>query len=136
MTCSGEASLADPDRRFKKLVRYLADVPAIGNVSHGFSDDHLWWVKFVIDIEHRLAWSVVQELGCVLNYLSLNERLPTVFYPVSPAPYLNGGPKDFLSWVLESKTADFTPDLACSWLEGRLPRPVNDLDQWKYDDSN
>ncbi|SPE35761.1 hypothetical protein SBA3_2300022 [Candidatus Sulfopaludibacter sp. SbA3] len=50
-----------------------------------------WWVKFAIDISHRLAWNVVQELGHVLNYLSVNERLPTVFKPVSPPPYANGG---------------------------------------------
>jgi hypothetical protein len=51
-------------------------------------------VKFAIDIEHPLAWSVVQELGHVLNYVSLEERLPTVFMPVSPPPYMNGGPDE------------------------------------------
>jgi hypothetical protein len=87
-------------------------------------------VKFAIDLDHPLAWSVVQELGYVLNYLSLNERLPTVFMPVSPPPYLNGGPRDYLSWVIESKAKDFTPDVCTQWLEGRLPRPVDDLAQW------
>jgi hypothetical protein len=28
----------------------------------------------------------------------------------------------------------FTPDKCVEWLEGRLPRPVDDLEQWKMDD--
>lgn len=64
--------------------------------------------------------------GYVLNYLSLNERLPTVFMPVSPPPYMNGGPRDYLSWVIESKDKDFTPDACAQSLEGLLPRPVDD----------
>ena len=46
-----------------------------------------WWVKCAIDIDHEFAWNVVQELGHVLNYVSLDERLPTVFMPVSPPSY-------------------------------------------------
>jgi len=41
----------------------------------------------------------------VLNYLSLDERLSTVFMPVSPPPYLNGG-VEFLSWVIECRDRD------------------------------
>ena len=66
----------------------------------------------------------------MLNYLSVNERLPTVFMPVSPAPYLNGGPRQFLSWVIESRSADFSAADAAKWLEGRLPQPVDDQSQW------
>jgi hypothetical protein len=85
---------------FEPLKSYLSKVPSItGKISSGFLHDGSWWVKFTIDIEHPLAWSVVQELGHVLNYVSLNERLPTVFMPVSPPPYVNGGPRDYLSWV-------------------------------------
>ncbi|HEY4328584.1 MAG TPA: hypothetical protein VGN88_02520 [Phycisphaerae bacterium] len=93
-----------------------------------------WWVKFTIDIDHRLAWNVVQELGNVLNYLSVEERLPTVFKPVSPPSYLNGGPRDYLSWVIESTAADFTPKKCAEWLEGRLPRPVDDLGEWETEE--
>ena len=77
---------------------------------------------------------MVQELGCVVNYISLNERLPTIFYPVSPAPYLNGRPKDFLSWVIETKDKEFSPETLMEWLLGRLPNPVDDLEQWHLDD--
>jgi len=94
-----------------------------------------WFVKFGIDIDHRLAWNVVQEFGHVLNYLSINERLPTVFMPVSPPPYLNGGPREFLSWVIACHDVSFTPDRAAEWLEGRLPNPVEKEDEWSEDDS-
>jgi hypothetical protein len=120
---------ADPD--LEVLVTFLQRVPGIvGTIGNGRLDDGLWWVKFGIDIDHPLAWNVVQELGCVLNYLSVNERLPTVFMPVSPAPYLNGGPRQFLSWVIESRSTDFSAADAAKWLEGRLPRPVDDQSQW------
>src|SRR5688500_5783493 len=82
-------------REFILLTNYLAKIPAINiPIATGSDEQGLWWVKFQIDIDNDLAWHVVQELGCVVNYLSINERLPTVFYPVSPAPYSNGGPAD------------------------------------------
>ncbi|WP_338690704.1 hypothetical protein V5279_29750 [Bradyrhizobium sp. 26S5] len=84
------------DSEFIALTTLLNRIPAIkGRIGTG-RDDAAWSVKFVIDISDPLAWRVVQELGHVLNYLSLTERLPTVFMPVSPPPYLNGGPADFL----------------------------------------
>src|SRR4051812_27705334 len=116
------------------LEEYLKKIPAIeGAIGKGRFENGNWWVKFAIDIEHPLAWHVVQELGCVLNYLSIEERLPTIFKPVSPAPYMNGGPGDFLSWVIESTDPSFEPETCKKWLEGRLPRPVDDLDQWESD---
>jgi hypothetical protein len=128
------------DARFQKLIDYLVRVPSVQTNStqyRGFGsgrDDHIWWIKFSIDIRHPLAWNVVQELGYVLNYLSLEERLPTTFKPVSPPPYLNGGPADFLSWVIECPVDDMAPDVVADWLEGRLPRPVDDPAQWRDDD--
>ena len=119
---------------FDKLNGYLSRVPGIGkSIASEFIDDSGWWVKFSIDIGSPLAWNVVQEMGHVLNYLSLKERLPTAFKPVSPPPYMNGGPGDFLSWVIECHDTDFAPDTCMEWLEGRLPRPVDDLSQWEYD---
>ena len=115
---------------FEPLKSYLAKVPAISDISTGFSGDGYWWVKFTIDIEHPLAWSVVQESWQhVLNYVSLEERLPALFMPVSPPPYMNGGPRDFLSWVIESKSKDFKPEKCAEWLEGRLPQPVTDIEK-------
>lgn len=124
------------DSGIKELIDYLHQVPAIaGTIGSGTFDDGRWWVKFSIDIKHPLAWKVVQELGYVLNYLSPDERLPTVFMPVSPPPYMNGGPQDFLSWVIEAKEATFRPETCREWLEGRLPRPVTDPAQWGTDDN-
>lgn len=122
----------DKEQSFQSLKRYLARVPGVtGTIGCRHSDDGRWWVKFTIDLNHRLAWNVVQEFGHVLNYLSLNERLPTVFMPVSPPPYLNGGPKEFLSWVIECKDKTFTPANCAKWLRGRLPRPVEDKHKWE-----
>jgi hypothetical protein len=122
------------ERAFGSLLEYLGKVPSIvGTIGHGADESGIWWVKFTIDIEHPLAWNVVQELGHVLNYVSIKERLPTVFYPVSPPPYLNGGPDEFLSPVIEAKDPDFQPGTAKKWLEGRLPQPVDDLESWNFE---
>ena len=51
--------------------------------------------------------------------------------PVSPPPYMNGGPREFLSWVIECESEVFTPDDAAEWLEGRLPKPVDKPKKWK-----
>ena len=124
---------------FQKLLSYLARLPAIEvptahqSLAHGWFENGNWWVKFTLNTNHHLAWRHVQELGFVLNYVSVSERLPTVFMPVSPPPYLNGG-VEFLSWVIESTDASFTPDDCVEWLEGRLPRPVDDLGQWQMED--
>lgn len=122
-------------RAFTSLEKFLLKIPAIvGPIGKGSDETGLWWVKFSIDIDHSLAWSVVQEFGHILNYLSLSERLPTVFMPVSPPVYLNGGPREHLSWVIESKDKDFRPGTCAKWLEGRLPQPVDDESQWTNDE--
>ena len=123
------------DPAFQPLKDFLRRVPAIDDsIGCGWFDNGVWWLKFSIDIEHRFAWHVVQELGYVLNYISLNERLPTVFKPLSPPPYLNGGPRQFLSWVIECEDGDFTPKDCAATLEGRLPRPVDDLTEWGHEE--
>ena len=120
--------------QFEELKVFLCRVPAIlGPIASG-QEDGRWWVKFNIDISHPRAWHVVQELGHILNYVSLDEPLPTVFMPVSPPPYMNGGPGDFLSWVIENTDDEFSPALALEWLEGRLPDPVDDLSLWDDDE--
>jgi hypothetical protein len=123
------------DLAFRTLETFLSKVPGIiGPFGRGFGEKEGWWIKFSLDIDHPLAWNVVQELAHVLNYLSVNERLPTTFKPVSPPPYLNGGPRDVLSWVVECSDSAFKPGTAAKWLEGRLPQPVDDLERWQGDD--
>lgn len=90
----------------------------------------MWWVQFKINIDHPIGWNTIQELGHVINHLSLEERLPAAFYPVSPPPYLNGGPAENLSWIIETQDKEFKPNTLTQWLEGRLPRPVDDLAKW------
>ena len=124
---------------FGKLLNFLERLPAIDlpggrdAIESGVLDSGNWWVKFALKTEHPLAWRHVQELGHVLNLVSINEPLPTIFKPVSPPAYLNGG-VEFLSWVIESTSPSFTPDECEEWLEGRLPRPVDSLEEWNLDD--
>ncbi|HEX5323533.1 MAG TPA: hypothetical protein VFW40_07085 [Capsulimonadaceae bacterium] len=113
-----------------KLAEYVRRIPAVKWLSHSAPTEPDWWVKFSIDLSSPIAWHVVQELGHVLNYLSPDERLPTVFYPVSPPPYLNGGPEEFLSWVIEPKIASVDAGVIADYLEGRLPDPVNVIGNW------
>jgi len=121
--------------KFESLESFLSRVPAVQQpIATGVFESGEWWVKFSIDLEHELAWRVVQELGHILNYLSVDERLPTVFKPVSPPPYLNGGPVDFLSWVVETTDKTFTPDRCTEWLSGRLPQPIDEASAWDLDE--
>ena len=118
----------------QKLEAYLGKIPAVQIVAVSRASEAKWWVKFDIDIHHKLAWHVVQELGFVLNYISLTERLPTVFKPVSPPPYMNGGPEDFLSWVIEAEVPTLDAGYIAEVLQGRLPRPVEDEAEWEITD--
>jgi len=132
---------SEEDEAFEPLLAFLEQLPAIElpagrrSIGCGLQPDGRWWVKFSLDTKHELAWRVVQELGHILNYISVDERLPSVFMPVSPPPYMNGG-VEFLSWVIESKDEDFTPAVCAKWLYGRLPRPVTDLSLWVIDDDD
>ncbi len=120
------------DRAFTKLIEFLERVPAtIGTIGKGSDEDGRWWVKFEIDIHHQFAWHTVQEFGHVLNYMSVHERLPTSFHPVSPPPYMNGGPEEYLSWVIECHNPEFRPGTCAEWLIGRFPNPVEDLEKWE-----
>ncbi len=122
------------DSIFNKLINFLQRIPSIKpTIGTGSLENGNWWVKFSIDINHELAWQVVQELGHVVNYLSVSEKLPACFYPVSAPPYLNGGPDEYLYWAIDSFQPSFTPDTLAEWLEGRLPNPVDDLSEWAID---
>ena len=100
------------NEELKEAEAFLKRIPGIeGTIGYSISDNGIWWFKFRIDITNEFAWKVVQELGHILNYISVNERLPAIFYPVSPPPYMNGGPEEYLSWIIENKDKEFTPGL-------------------------
>jgi hypothetical protein len=126
--------------KFYTLIHFLKSMPAIDlpageqSIGAGVFENGNWWVKFSLNTKHPLAWRHVQELGHVLNYISIDDRLPTVFMPVSPPPYLNGG-EEFLSWVIESTEKEFAPDACAEYLEGHLPTPIDDLSAWEVADN-
>lgn len=128
-----------PDIDFAPIVALLESLPALDRpdgstaVGKGALPDGGWWVKFSLNVEHTSAWRHVQELGHILNYLSVEERLPTQFFPVSPPPYLNGG-VEFLSWIIVCQDPQFTPEDCARALSGRLPDPLDDLRAWQLDD--
>jgi len=44
------------DNTITLLKEFLSRVPAIeGKIDTGLLDDGCWWVKFTINVEHRLA---------------------------------------------------------------------------------
>jgi hypothetical protein len=121
--------------KFMPLLNFHSRIPAIkGEILHGVYEDNNWWVKFQIELKHELAWNVVQELGHVINYISTEERLPLLFYPVSAPPYLNGGPDNFLYWIVGSTQPDFLPEDLQKWLQSRLPDPVENMEEWQSED--
>jgi hypothetical protein len=115
---------ADEAAAFRELLRK----EGLGGDDDG---DELWWVKLALDIRSHLSWHVIQELGHVLNYLSPSERLPTVFMPTSSPPYMNGGPDEYLHWVIEATDEDVDPGSIAETLIGRLPKPIDDLAAWR-----
>lgn len=117
------------------LVDFISQMPSVDpTITSEVDEEGRWFIKFKIDIHHALAWRVVQELSNVVNLLSNEERLPTIFYPVSPPPYMNGGPEECLSWVIQCGAADFAPGELVEWLTERLPNPVDDEYAWNIED--
>lgn len=118
-----------------KLVELLNRIPAVDVIAHEATPSAYWWVKFTVDIQHPLAWCVVQALAFVFNEISISEKLPTIFKPTSPPPYLNGGPDESLFWVVESTYNYIDPHEIAQIVEERLPHPVEQIDQWKLGDT-
>lgn len=121
------------EKGLPELVGYLNRIPSVSVMSSEVTSDAFWWVKLRIDIANQYSWFVVQELGFVLNYISIQEPMPTVFKPVSPPPYMNGGPNEFLSWVIEPTFNYIDPNWVKETLEGRLPNPVDSTEEWVKD---
>lgn len=125
----------DNNTALTPLTDLLSQIPAVeSTISAEADEEGRWFVKFQIDIHHNLAWRVVQELSNVVNLLSNDERLPTIFYPVSPPPYMNGGPEDCLSWVIQCGDKDFAPSDLVEWLNDRLPSPMDNEYAWNLED--
>jgi hypothetical protein len=116
---------------FSSLVRYVKAIPCVQE-AEGYNEmADLWNFHLKLDITHEIAWHVVQYFAYVLNGLSLSVNLPTRFFPITPPVDLNGGPYDFLGWMIQCSDPQFSPDRCRDWLASRLPTPVGDITAWK-----
>jgi hypothetical protein len=124
------------DPLFAPLLESLRTVPAIHDpIGSGVGTEVRWWVKFGIDIAHPLAWNVVQELTRSELSVARGTAADRIHASLAAAVY-DEGPKDFLSWVIESTDSQFTPGDCAEWLKGRLPRPLSDPAQWNTEDQD
>jgi hypothetical protein len=117
----------------EKIKDLLLKIPCIKDVYVSEKKKPFWWLKFSIDIDSNIAWNVVQEFSHILNYISVDEKLPTRFYPVSAPPYMNGGPKDFLYWIIEPTIPFVDSNIIYDFLIGRLPEDLEKEENWILD---
>jgi hypothetical protein len=132
MAAEGEAREL-PDL-LQPLANFIGRIPSVlwvsGGSSEGDDEDGWWWVKFQIEVAHPCAWLVVQQFAHVVNDLSINTRLPAVFYPVSPPVLANGGPAEFLSWVIEVTNPPFDPNEIIRHATPYFPKDIADPEEW------
>jgi hypothetical protein len=114
----------------QRLRDVLARIPHVAILQTSLPIEPLFWVKFKIDLSTPLAWNIVQELSFVLNDVATEDRLPTLFKPVSPPPYLNGGPEEHLAWMVESRIELQDAGQIATMLENRLPKPIGSPEAW------
>lgn len=107
------------DARLQRLLAWLISHPTViktNSPSLGIGcrvyDDGGWWIKFALDIADPDAWTTIQVLAYALNDPNITAEFRTTFKPVSPPPYLNGGPDDYLSWVIEGEDYRFADRVA------------------------
>lgn len=123
-------------RGVRTLAKLIATLPSVQpSVGTSGPSEVRWWIKFSIARNHPLAWHVIQRLGWVLNYYSLDERFETTFHPISPPPDLNGGP-EFLSWVIEATLPLSNPDNVTRALRDAIPKPVKSESLWRLYDTD
>lgn len=121
------------EKKLSKLVTYLNRLPGTQASAGRFTKEG-WHVSLSIDIHHPLAWNVVQELGFFCNSPSIGQGSGLEFFPISPPPYLNGGPREFLSWILSYTGSSFSPSEVAKSIEGVLPQPVDDETEWSHEE--
>jgi hypothetical protein len=114
----------------QRLRDVLGRIPHVVILQTSLPTEPLFWVKFKVDLSAPIAWNIVQELSFVLNDISTDDRLPTLFKPVSPPPYLNGGPEEYLAWMVESRIEFQDAGQIATMLENRLPKPIENADAW------
>jgi hypothetical protein len=92
---------SEEDNNKLSVGKLIARFPHVEWVSSRQEENGFWWVKFHLDLSKPTSSIIIQALAHILNGMSLNDPLPTRFFPSSSPPYLNGGPKEHLHWVIE-----------------------------------
>lgn len=117
---------------FAPMQALLERIPGVAYLGSGGSVPDGWWVSLDIDVEHPLAWQVVQQLSHVLNFLAREEDWPTILTPIAPTTI--GGPKTSLSWAIDVGP-DYPPAECARQLQAVLPDPVEDENEWHKRDA-
>lgn len=101
----------------EELAAFLERLPGVSVLAFELAPTTRWRVVIEICAGHELAWRVVQELSFVLNYISVSERLPTVFRPLAKG------------WSVESTLPHVDPRAIAQCLESYVPSP-EDPEDW------
>ena len=110
------------------IKQFFGKIPCVQGVV--FVNINSWYIKLDFDLNSKIVWNVIQELSFVLNNLSLLKKLPVIFKPISPPPYLNGGPERFLSWIIEPTSQGVDPTIIISTLAMYLPTQIENEKAW------
>ena len=94
---------------FDWLRKFLNATKATKFVTARLFEDGRWWVQFKLDLNHKMIWTVIQELGYVANNMVLIGKLPVKLLPWPSAPE-NGPPESMLFWRIERYDGRFSPD--------------------------
>jgi hypothetical protein len=115
---------------FNKLNTLLLSIPCVKSVDCYDEMEDLWSCHIRMDLTHEIVWHLIQGIAFVINDTSITGKLPATFYPTSPPPYLNGGPYNYLHWIIRSESPEFIPDYCCEWFINRFPNNPEFNESW------
>jgi hypothetical protein len=124
----GEADDVDDNRIV--VGKLIATFPGVEWVSSQQDESGFWWVKFHLDMNASASLIIIQALAYIFNGLSLNDPLPTVFFPSSSPPDMNGGPNQNLHWVIEPVGKDVSVSEIFTAIDSTLLIDVTSVEDW------
>jgi hypothetical protein len=113
-----------------EVIDFFKKIPALDSPVLISEEEKYWSIDFTIDLDHEIVWNVIQYFGYICN---CGGKQGLLFLPMSPPPYLNGGPYTHMSWSILCKNLDFSLADFLQILEEYLPVPLDDFEQWKHE---